>query len=441
MSVSDARGVISGDFPPAELFAHTIMPAPQRLMMMETLAELQLDGAEFPTLPAERLAQQYLATDAPPDEVAALQPAGVPGVWQFTGEDRRIVHLLRQETLLAHLHDEAGLDKPFAGIITRLEPPDAPRAERQPFMTLPASEHLPGWRLAIYLSGDDPFAAAAQRRSALYLWTAVVGIAIIAAAAGLLARYLARQVALTRLKNDLIATVSHELKTPLASMRVLVDTMLEGRTSDPSQAEQYLRLIARENERLSRLIDSFLTFSRMERNKKVFVCDELQGEQLIAAARDAVAERFAAAGARLDTSVEADLPALLGDRDALTTVLVNLLDNAFKYGGEDKHVTLRAYRPDGGENGEVCLAVSDNGVGMTRRTARRVFDRFYQGDQRLSRAAGGCGLGLSIVRFIVEAHGGRIDVASRPGKGSTFTVRLSAARAAAALRAGQGGKP
>ena len=142
----------------------------------------------------------------------------------------------------------------------------------------------------------------------------------------------------------------------------------------------------------------------------------------------AVREKFQPPGARLEVDLAAGLPKISGDADALTTVLVDLLDNAHKYTGDDKHVILRAH-PDGGK---VRFEVQDNGVGLSRRAARKVFDRFYQVDQSLSRRAGGCGLGLSIVRFIVAAHGGSVSVSSQPGRGSTFTVSLAAAERSAA---------
>jgi signal transduction histidine kinase len=233
---------------------------------------------------------------------------------------------------------------------------------------------------------------------------------------------------LTRLKNDLIATVSHELKTPLASMRMLVETLLSGRYRDAQQSREYLQLMAKENQRLSRLIDNFLTFSRMERSKAAFEFSEVTVEEIVSAAVDSGRDRFSGPGCRLEVDVAAGLPKITADRDALIAVLVNLLDNAYKYTRQDKRIALRAYASDG----EVCLEVADNGIGLSRRAAKKVFDRFYQADRSLSRSAGGCGLGLSIVKFIVDAHGGSIDVASQPGKGSTFTVRLPIAQNAAA---------
>jgi signal transduction histidine kinase len=117
------------------------------------------------------------------------------------------------------------------------------------------------------------------------------------------------------------------------------------------------------------------------------------------------------------------MPSIVGDRDALITVLVNLLDNAIKYTGDTKKIRLRGFTSDG----NVCFEIQDNGIGFPRSASKKIFDRFYQVDHTLSRSAGGCGLGLSIVQFIVTAHNGSITARSQPGKGSTFTVQLPAA--------------
>ena len=183
---------------------------------------------------------------------------------------------------------------------------------------------------------------------------------------------------------------------------------------------EYLELIAKENARLSRLIDNFLTFSRMERNKRAFSFSPIEPAAIVASAADAVRERFEQSGCRFEVQVEPDLPPVTADADAMTTALVNLLDNAWKYTEADKQIALRAY----GDDGRVCFAVSDNGIGLSRAACKRVFERFYQVDRELSRSRGGCGLGLSIVEFIVKGHGGDVTVRSRPGQGSTFTIVL-----------------
>jgi signal transduction histidine kinase len=232
---------------------------------------------------------------------------------------------------------------------------------------------------------------------------------------------------LTRLKNTLIATVSHELKTPLSSVRMLVDTILEGRCTDRSQEREYLELVARENLRLSRLIDNFLTFSRMERNKHAFQFESVPPESIIRDAVESVRERFDHPGCELRHEVEGDLPVVQCDRDAMVTVLLNLIDNAYKYSRNEKRVLVRATRADG----FVRFEVKDNGIGIPRRARKHIFERFYQVEQGLSREQGGVGLGLSIVRFILDAHGGRILLESEPGKGTTFSVDVPIAGEAA----------
>ena len=198
---------------------------------------------------------------------------------------------------------------------------------------------------------------------------------------------------------------------------------------EPKRSREYLQLIVKENVRLSRLIDNFLTFSRMERNKEKFNRVHVDASQIAATAAESVTDRFNAAGCKFDVTVDANLPQVDADPDALITVLLNLLDNAFKYTNQDKHIVLRVFA----DNGHVCFGVEDNGIGLSRRAAQKVFERFYRVDQELSRSAEGSGLGLSIVRFIVNAHGGTVTVRSELGEGSTFTVRLPALTPAGAF--------
>ena len=297
-----------------------------------------------------------------------------------------------------------------------------PEAPGDPFEAAPLGDYLAGWSIELYFKGGDVFERAANQRIAAYTWTGTLVIAMILASGAVAAKAVGKQVKLNRLKNDFIATVTHELKTPLASMRVLVDTLLEGNYRDQQQVTEYLQLVTRENERLSRLIDNFLTFSRMERNKKAFQMRPVNPALIASLAAEAIKTKFERGNCRFVTNIPDDLPAVTADTDAMVTVLVNLLDNAYKYSHDEKRIELKLWR----EDGHVCLSVSDNGVGIPRRVARRIFRSFYQVDRSLSRRAEGCGLGLSIAKFIVDAHRGTISVESKPRQGSTFTVKLPA---------------
>jgi signal transduction histidine kinase len=291
---------------------------------------------------------------------------------------------------------------------------------RKPFIKSSlASEYFPEWTVALYMN-DSVFETAADRQRLLYIWSSVLVIVLMMVFVSLAGREVLHQARLNRIKNNFVATVTHELKTPLSSMRLLVDTLLDGSYTNPQQCKEYLELISHENERLSRMIDSFLTFSRMERNKQVFDFQSVNPADIVHAAAQVVQTKMTQPGCHFIASADVNLPPIRADKDAMITVLVNLLDNAYKYSNPEKTIELRAYR----ENNMVCFTVKDDGIGIPRRIQKKIFDRFYQADNRLSRQAEGCGLGLSIVKFIVNAHKGQIHLESKPGQGSRFTVRI-----------------
>jgi signal transduction histidine kinase len=289
------------------------------------------------------------------------------------------------------------------------------------FLHAPLGKFFPGWRAEIRFSDVDIFEKTANRQKMVYIWAGLLAIGVMVAAGLATAQTVGKQIKINKLKNDFIATVSHELKTPLASMRVLVDTLLEGSYRDQQQVTEYLELVSKENERLTGLIENFLTFSRMERNKQAFIMARTSPAAIARDAAEAVKTKFGKGRCSFEVNIPDDLPDVNADRDAMVTVLVNLLDNAYKYSYDDKRIELSVLC----EDGSVCFRVSDNGAGISRRSAKRIFNRFYQVDRSLARRAEGCGLGLSIAKFIVDAHKGAISVESKPGQGSTFIVCLN----------------
>jgi len=277
-----------------------------------------------------------------------------------------------------------------------------------------------GWTFALHPADDGFFNAAASRQTALYVWIGTLVILLFLTSGAVAVAMVNRQVKLNRLKNDFIATVSHELKTPLASMRVLMDTLFEGHYDIPVQVEEYLQMISQDNVRLTRLIDSFLTFSRMERNKHAFMIVRAEVRPIVQAAVLTVNTKLNRTDCQFELQLPETLPPVLADADALVLVLINLLDNAYKYSTAPCDIRLRVAQ----EDRDVVFEVKDHGIGMTPRAVRRIFDKFYQVDQRLVRKVDGCGLGLSIVKYIVDAHLGSIQVESRLNEGSTFAVRI-----------------
>jgi signal transduction histidine kinase len=241
----------------------------------------------------------------------------------------------------------------------------------------------------------------------------------------LAARTVTRQLKLDELRSDFLATIGHELKTPLASSQVLLETLAAGNVADAAAEAEYYDLLLKENERLSQLVQNFLTFHRLEQSQ--------QFEKAEVSARGAVEEALAISGPRAEklggrvtwsTGGEGggEPGKVQADRSALVTALVCLIENGLKYSEGKPEVEVGCGMRDGG--GAVVFEVADRGIGISREAGDRVFERFFQGEQGLNRTHGGCGLGLAIARAIAEGHGGTIGHTGREGGGTCFSMTI-----------------
>jgi two-component system, OmpR family, phosphate regulon sensor histidine kinase PhoR len=261
----------------------------------------------------------------------------------------------------------------------------------------------------------------------------VVFVAVVVTGVVLIIVFVRREANLSELQADFVSKVSHELRTPLTAIRLFAET-IERSGADEATRNKCTSLLVAESERLSRLIERLLDWGRMEAGRKIY---ELRPEHVGDIVDDVVrayAPRRGLAGGDIDLEVEVptELPDVAVDRHAMVDALVNLVSNAHKYGGTPAVVRVRALITP---KGEVGIAVTDNGVGIPRPEQRRIFEKFYRIDDRLSRAKEGSGLGLAIVKHVVRAHRGRVTVDSEPGQGSTFTIVLPAAAAVPRERA------
>ena len=383
----------------------------------DALVLLDEAGAQpFPA--AESLATAYLQTQSPDPGLSGLQRTRRPDVWQLSSPDGRTIALFRDETVHMDVHRLIDEHQTAAVRFAVFKPDEG--AYDEAFTIGPA---MPGWQASFTVLDTGILESAAQARTRVYVWTAVAGIGLFALLGAALAYGYRRQVRLARLQTDTVAAISHELRTPLASMRLLVDGLLRDRELDASKTREYLQLMSAENGRLTRLVDNVLAFSRLERGRRTLAFSETDPADVVRTAVAAMRERTAdAVDIRVD--VAPDLPPLQADADALVTALLNLLDNAYKYTPVDRRIGVTASC----RNGCVLVAVEDNGIGIPSRERTRIFRRFYRVDRRLSRDTAGVGLGLSIVRDIVCAHGGSVDVISEPGTGSTFIMKLPHSR-------------
>jgi signal transduction histidine kinase len=289
-----------------------------------------------------------------------------------------------------------------------------------PILTLPFGKSLPGWRIAVYRApGASP--GESVRRQVM-LFTAAFGLLLVMIAAGVVTtwRLVRRETEMARLKADFVANVSHDLKTPLSVIRMFAETLELGRVRDDATRREYYRVMTQESERLSRLIENVLDFSRIEGGRRVYARRPTAVEPLIRETLEAFSYPLTQQGFKVDVDVAADLPEIPGDGEALGQALANLVDNAIKYSGDRKSIRVEA-RVHGDR---LAISVSDDGVGIPREEQKRIFEKFYRVGASDTQGRRGSGVGLALVRHIVDAHGGDVDVDSRPGEGSRFTIRL-----------------
>jgi signal transduction histidine kinase len=286
---------------------------------------------------------------------------------------------------------------------------------------IPLGVPFDGFALAAELPGDDPAAALAFRNRTLYILLLVLLYVGIGVGFGLTIREMRRAYKLSRLKTDFVANISHELRTPLTSVRLFAETLREGRAESPEEVRECIELLSSESERLSKLVEKLLSWSRLESGRQLLQQEKTDVPKLLDEIGDAY--RAQQLPATYQTEVDPDLPPVNVDRDAMAQVVLNLLHNAVKYTGDQKRIRLRARRA----GRSVAIEVEDNGPGVRQQDRKRIFERFYRADDLLSRKTEGTGLGLAISKKIVEAHGGRIEVDSKVGEGSTFRIVLPAA--------------
>src|SRR6266704_43022 len=234
-----------------------------------------------------------------------------------------------------------------------------------------------------------------------------------------------KEMAVAKLKSDFVSNVSHELRTPLALIRLYAETLELGRITTADKKQQYYRIIRKESERLTALINNILDFSRIEAGRKEYEFRETDIADLVRNTLDSYRYQIEQQGFAFQESIDADLPVVRVDREAIARAVVNLVNNALKYSDGEKFLGVKLYR----DNGAVKLEVEDHGIGIARRDQSKIFEKFYRTGDPLVHNTKGSGLGLSLVQHITEAHGGEIAVESVPGTGSKFTLSLPLAPA------------
>jgi signal transduction histidine kinase len=290
----------------------------------------------------------------------------------------------------------------------------------QPLVTRTVAETRLPW--AVQVASADPaadFAQLAERRRLMLLLLVMLALFAVVGSYAVL-RGVSRELEVARLQSDFVSAVSHEFRTPLTSLRQLAELLKSGRVASDQRRAQYYEIMERESGRLHRLVEGLLDFGRMEAGAMEFTWGRVMPSDLVrAVVADFEAER-GEGGCRVELTVDGVTPAVRADAEALGRAVWNLLDNAVKYSPNNPTVGVTVSPVDG----RVAIAVRDQGTGIPASERAAIFEKFVRGSSADGSSAKGTGIGLAMVRHIVEAHRGEVRVESEVGHGSTFTIFL-----------------
>ncbi|MCH7823823.1 MAG: ATP-binding protein [Acidobacteria bacterium] len=267
---------------------------------------------------------------------------------------------------------------------------------------------------------DDLVASDLRPQLTFYLVTLLLVIALTLFGGLLLWRDVRRDVEMAEMRSQFVSSVSHELRTPLTSIRMFAETLRDRPSGAEAPADDFLEIIIGESERLTRLLDNVLNFSKIERGSKIYHLDSMRLEEAVESARRALAFSLEQHGFELIVDVEEGLPLAHADRDAIEQAVLNLLTNAVKYSNGERRIELCLRRD--GQFG--AIEVTDHGIGIRPEDRERIFEPFYRVKHPQLEHVPGTGLGLALVRHIADAHQGDVTVESSPGQGSTFRLRI-----------------
>ncbi|MEP6664590.1 MAG: HAMP domain-containing sensor histidine kinase, partial [Verrucomicrobiota bacterium] len=322
---------------------------------------------------------------------------------------------LRDEICLALLNDNA---KPM--VVSRA---GFQANWKRPFAATEIGEALPHWEIAAYLVNPAQFTAAARTTKLTLGLLIALLVLTIGIGGALIVRSLNAELRLARQKTDFVSNVSHELKTPLTSIRMFSELLAEGRVAESAKQKSYLHIISAEASRLTRLINNVLDFSRLESGEKKYQFQPCDLVEVVRAATEMFRPHLEAGGFKFECVLPETGIFVRGDTDALSQIIVNLLSNAEKYSGERKEifVTMELKQTP---LPHAEIKIFDRGLGVPRGSGEKIFEKFYRAHDSLHSGIQGSGLGLTIARQIARAHGGELIYESREGGGSCFTFRI-----------------
>jgi signal transduction histidine kinase len=390
------------------------------LLRTEIVPELEsrLGRAESPLPSPDRISRSVGGMDLLllAARIPGPTPGAIAGIFGVQLDNDRL-----SRDVLAEALGNAGLADDTEAVLADLAGrPLSPR--KSPAAALPLAteyfrDNFPPWKIEVFqVSAKGPGGLDLRRN--FFFWTILTLILVLAFGAFLIARTIGHEMEVLKIKSDFVSSVSHEFKTPLTSIKALMERLVAGKVRDEGKMGQYFTIIAQDTDKLTRLVNNLLDFSKIEEGKKEYIFAETDPARIAADEVERFNKERIAAGPPIRLEITGPVPFLWADADALSRALANLLSNAVKFTPAGK--AIRVGLSSRGK--EVVLEVKDEGIGIPPDETAKVFEKFFQGRNALEQSAKGTGLGLTLVKHIVEAHGGKILVESRLGRGSTFSM-------------------
>ena len=380
-------------------------------------------GAKVEEVDSDRLQVQKKVFELGEDDIIALL---VPLDREDAGQDRAFLgSLIRISDLTAAIEDQVAENRP-PGISVLLRSTlsntiifgDRELADGAPIITEFFPENFPPWWVEVYQ--NEAVESGLILVNNIFFWTILALLIILFMGSGLIIHTIIHDVNLLNLKSGFIASVSHEFKTPLTSIGAILEHLQTGDVKDPDKRQQYYRILSHESERLKRLVNNVLDFTKIEEGKRKYKLALIDIVRLVRQEVNHFEEENHLNGLSVGMNHEDPIPPVFADEEAIGQALHNLLDNAAKFSDQETAINVEIIR----EQDHVEIAVQDRGIGIPENEQKKIFEKFFRGKQASRLSPTGTGLGLTLVKHIMEAHGGEVIVQSRPGEGSRVSLIL-----------------
>jgi len=346
-----------------------------------------------------------------------LDPDGVWGLVLDSDAMSDLVHSVVENGLDPATSDWIVRGRDGRTISEREELPDGPLTINATF-----ADNFPPWLIEFHQRPQSAYRRLFASSQSIYFYMFLLIASILVFGLVLTVRAVAHELELARLKSDFVSTVSHEFKSPLTSIRHMAEMLQAGSVPSDERRSRYYDVLVEQSSRLSSLVTNILDLARLEEGKKEFQFETTNIGALVCDLVSTTQQRVGHEGVVVEAHIEDSLPSVRADRSAISQAVSNLVENAIQYSSDEKKVNVRVST----DAGFVTVVVEDFGVGIPENEIDKVFDRFYRGGHPLTRSVKGSGLGLTLVKEIVEAHSGSVSVESELGRGSRFFVTLPA---------------